>query len=165
MFDFLRKKILIEDEKPKLYRCFMCKGNYHKEDIDFLESRRLGNNVCTRCAEYLKGNSNNGKEVDTKMKRLETIVKNRDILKKSVDNIWTEVFAVKNGREWPELSKEEQFTLGKLLSLKDRYYNQLIALDFVLNENSGLLDYRTDRNYNGFVDGGFFADVGGTISW
>jgi len=159
MFDFFKKKIVMEDEKLKLYHCFICKGNYHKEDIDFLESRRLGNNVCTRCAEYLKGNSNKGKEVYPKMKNLETIVKNRDILKKSVDNIWTEVFAVKNGREWPELSKEEQGTVGKLLSLKDRYYNQLIALDFVLNENAWLLDYRTDRNYDGFVDERFFANL------
>jgi len=164
MFDFLRKKIA-KDEKPKLYNCAMCNGNYKEEDVDFLVSKKLGKNICIRCAEYIKGNSNKGKEVDTKMKNLETIVKNRDILKKSVDNIWTEVFAVKNSREWPELSKEEQGTVGKLLSLKDRYYNQMVALDFVLNENAWLLDYRTDKNYDGFVDERFFADVNGIISW
>ena len=158
MFDFFKKKT-VEKEKPKLYNCVMCNGNYREEDIDFLISKEIGKNICIRCAEYIKDNLNKKKKENEYMKNIETIIKNRDALKKSIDNIWTEIYSVKSYKQWSELSKEEHSMRGKLLSLKDRYYNQLIALDFVLNENAWLLDYRTDRNYDGFVDERFFANL------
>jgi len=159
MFNFFKKKV-VENVKPRIFHCHMCKGNYYREDIDFLESRKLSKIICIKCAEYIKGNLNKIEEHVHTMKNLETIIKNRDALKKSIDNIWTEIFTVKNGREkWSDLPKEDQVVLGKLYSLKDRYYNQLIALDFVLNEHNRLADYRTDRNYEGFVDERFFANL------
>ena len=156
MFNFFKRKT-IEDKRLEIYRCVMCNGNYHKEDIDFLVSRKLGKNVCIRCAEFIKGKVKNNKE-SVQMKDLETIIKNRDALKKSIDNLWTEIIAIKNGREWSELSPEEKSTGGKLLGLKAHYFDQWVALNFVLNEDSRLMDCKMDRNYEG-VDERFFADV------
>jgi len=56
MFNFFKKKI-VEELKQKLYHCVICKGNYHREDIDFLESRKLSKIICVRCVEYIKKNS------------------------------------------------------------------------------------------------------------
>jgi len=92
------------------------------------------------------------------MKDLETIIKNRDALKKSIDIIWEEINAIKNGREWSELSKEEKFTGGKLLGLKAHYFDQWVALNFVLNEDNRLMDFRTNGNYEG-IDERLFAEV------
>ena len=156
MFNLFKRKT-IEDKKLEIYRCLMCNGNYHKEAIDFLVSRKLGKNVCIRCAEFIKSKVNNNKE-NIQMKDLETIIKNRDALKKSIDNLWTEIIAIKNGREWSELSPEEKSTGGKLLGLKAHYFDQWAALNFVLNEDSRLMDCRTDRNYEG-VNERFFAEV------
>jgi len=158
MFNFFKKKT-VKIEKPKLYNCAMCNGNYREEDIDFLVSKKIGKSICIRCAEYIKGNLNKKKKENEYMKNLETIIKNRDELKKSIDNIWEEVYSIKKGREWPELSKEEQKIVGQLLGLKANYFNQMVALNFVLNEDNGLLDYRTNKNYEGIVDERFFADV------
>ena len=135
----------------------MCNGSYFKENIDFLVSRKLGKNICIRCAEFIENNLKK-KEVLFGMKNLETIIKNRDALKKSIDNLWTEIIAIKNGREWSELSPEEKSTGGKLLGLKSHYFDQLVALNFVLNEDSRLMDCKMDRNYEG-VDEKFFAEV------
>lgn len=187
MFDFFKKKT-VEVVKPQIFHCVICNGNYYKEDIDFLESRKLSKIICVRCVEYIKKNSDiNYKPLDLNslkdkkcviisseealkdivpfreegrmyMKNLETIIKNRDALKKSIDDIWEEVYFIKKGREWPDLSKEEQTIAGKLLGLKSRYFDQWIALNFVLNEDSRLMDGRADRNYED-VDERFFADV------
>jgi hypothetical protein len=53
MLKILKKKIIIEN-KPELYHCSVCKGNYDKkEDLDFWVSRRLNKDICKRCAEYI----------------------------------------------------------------------------------------------------------------
>lgn len=187
MFNFFKKKI-VENIKPKIYNCVMCNGNYYEEDIDFLTSRRVDKNICMRCVEYIEKKPNtNYKPLDLNtlknkkrvivsseealkdivpfreeermcMKNLETIIKNRDALKKSIDKLWEEINVIKNGREWIELSKEEKSVGGKLLGLKSHYYDQWTALNFVLNEDSRLMDCKMDRNYEG-VDEKFFADI------
>ena len=156
MFNFFKRKT-IEDEKLEIHRCSMCNGSYFEENIDFLVSRKLGKNICIRCAEFIKGKVNNNKE-SVQMKDLETIIKNRDALKKSIDNLWEEIIAIKNGREWSELLPEEKSIGGKLLGLKAHYFDQWVALNFVLNEDSRLMDCKTDRNYEG-ADEKFFAEV------
>ena len=155
MFNLFKKKP-IEKIKPEIFNCIICNGNYRREDIDFLASRKAGNNVCVGCAEYTKEKYK--KELSCKMKDLETIIKNRDILKKSVDKLWEEILSIKNGREWSELPKDEKTVVGRLLGLKAHYSDQLTALNFVLNEDSRLMDCKMDGNYEG-VDEKFFADI------
>jgi len=53
MFDFLKRKTK-EDERPEIYRCSICNGRYHKENINLLESAKAGKNVCVRCARYIE---------------------------------------------------------------------------------------------------------------
>jgi len=53
MFNFLKRKPK-QNEKPKLYHCSICNGNFHGENIDFFESGKASDNVCVRCAEYIK---------------------------------------------------------------------------------------------------------------
>ena len=156
MFNFFKRKTT-EDKRLEIYRCLMCNRNYFEENIDFFESRKVSKYVCIRCAEFIKGKVNNNKE-SVQMKDLETIIKNRDALKKSIDNLWEEIIAIKNGREWSELLPEEKSIGGKLLGLKAHYFDQWVALNFVLNEDSRLMDCKTDRNYEG-ADEKFFAEV------
>jgi len=61
MFNLFKRKT-IKDEKLEIYRCLMCNGSYFKENIDFLVSRKLGKNVCIRCAEFIKNEQNKKKE-------------------------------------------------------------------------------------------------------
>ena len=159
MFNFFKiKELASKYANLEIFHCFVCNGNYYEENIDFFVSRRLSKSVCVRCVEYMKDNSNKEKEVSIEMKNLETIIKNRDALKKSIDNLWAEIIAIKDGREWSELSKEEKSIGGKLLGLKAHYFDQWVALNFVLNEDSRLMDCKMDRNYEG-VDERFFAEI------
>ena len=52
----------MEEEKVNICQCYICKGNYREEDIDFFESRRLSKDICVRCVEYIKENVTNKKQ-------------------------------------------------------------------------------------------------------
>ena len=92
------------------------------------------------------------------MRDLEVVKKNRNVLSYSISEIREEVSTIKKGRDFSLLTKDEKWVVGQLLGLMYRYIDQKKALDFVLNEDSKLDDYRLNRNYEGIEDK-FFADV------
>jgi len=87
------------------------------------------------------------------MKDVETIIKNRDILKDSIRKIKIKITETKgNTKYWKDMPVENQIICDKLEKLKVNYLNQMKALNFVLNEDDKLETYKYDTFYDGFSE-------------
>lgn len=93
------------------------------------------------------------------MKDLKTIIENRDILNEAIQRINFKLRSIRdNAKTWDELSKEDKAISGKLCGLKYHYIDQVKGLNFVLNEDDNLDNYKWSPNIE-TLDEKLFADI------
>jgi len=86
------------------------------------------------------------------MRSVLNIMETRNELKSSVDKINDKLREIKNDRNFPELDQEEQKLAGQLYNLMCHYKDQVTALNFVLNEDNKIDDYRWHPILNQFKE-------------
>lgn len=86
------------------------------------------------------------------MKNVESVIKNRNILKEAIVKIQLRIKEEQNDRQWDILSREERIIIGSLYGLKNHYEDQAKALNYVLNEDSKLDDFKWNPHYQEFKD-------------
>jgi regulator of PEP synthase PpsR (kinase-PPPase family) len=91
------------------------------------------------------------------MRDVKLILKNRDKLKEAVFKIQAKINEVRDDREWEVLTKEKRSTIGTLYGLKNHYEDQMKALNYVLNEDSKLNDFKWCSIFQEFKD--YFVEL------
>lgn len=84
------------------------------------------------------------------MRDVELVIKNRNKLKEAIVKIQERIKEERNDKEWNMLTKEERSIIGTLYGLKNHYEDQMKALNYVLNEDSKLDDFKWCSTFQEF---------------
>lgn len=86
------------------------------------------------------------------MRDVTIIMKSRNKLKEAIDEIAKRMREIENGKSYSELNNDERKLTGELYGLFYHYKDQMTALNYVLNEDNKLDDYRWNPTCAKFED-------------